>query len=121
MREPGGVHRDPVWRRPFTNKKLVHLMEEEGVQPLQCLMEQGVAWSSHESEVVKELGVEVDECNKVTISQTRVELESEENKENWERELDRSTIGGPAVRNRIAKAHKFLDEKVIAASLGRIV
>ena len=96
-------------------------MKKLGVQPLQCLMEQGVAGSSGESEVLKELGVEVDPGNKVTISQTRVELESQKNKECGKRKLDGATIAGLGVWNGIAKADKLIKEKVILASLGRII
>lgn len=96
-------------------------MKKLGVQPLQCLMEQGVAGRSGEPEVLKELGVEVDPGNKVAISQTRVELECQKNKESGKRKLDRATIAGSGVWNGIAKADKLIKEKVIPASLGRII
>jgi len=77
--------------------------------------------SSLKVESIKEVGIEVDICNKVTIAEPGVELESEKDKEDGERELDRTTMSGPGVRDCIAKADKFVEQKVITASLGRIV
>jgi hypothetical protein len=84
-------------------------------------VEKGMTWSSLEVESIKEVGIEVDICDDVTIAEPRVELESEKDKEDWERELDRSTTLGPSVRDGIAKADKFVEQKVITASLGRTV
>jgi len=78
-------------------------------------VEKGMTGSSLKVESIKEVRIEVDICNKVTIA------ESEKDKEDWERELDRSTMSGPGVRDGIAKADKFVEQKVITASLGRII
>ena len=82
-------------------------------------LEKGMTGSSLEVESIKEVGIEVHICDKVTIAEPGVELESEKDKEDWERELDRSTT--PGVRDGTAKADKFVEQKVITASLGHIV
>jgi len=84
-------------------------------------VEKGMTGSSLKVESIKEVWIEVDKCDKVTIAESEVELESEKDKEDWERELDRSTMSGPGVRDGIAKADKFVEQKVITASFGRIV
>jgi len=84
-------------------------------------VEKGMTGSSLEVESIKEVGIEVDICDKITIAEIGVELESERDKEDGERELDRSTASGPGVRDGIAKADKFVEQKVITASLGRIM
>lgn len=66
-------------------------MDESSVNPLHCLLEKREVWSSVKAESVKEVGVEVDICDKVAISKARVELESREDKEGGEGELHRST------------------------------
>jgi hypothetical protein len=71
-------------------------------------VEKGMTGSSLKVESIKEVGIEVDICDKVTIAESKVELE-------------RSTMSGPGVRDCIAKADKFVEQKVITASLGRIV
>ncbi|MBY8998195.1 MAG: hypothetical protein KGD60_10710 [Candidatus Thorarchaeota archaeon] len=96
-------------------------MKSHRVDPSQRLLKERVAWSSLESELLKEVGIEVDLCNKVTISQTRVELECEQDKESGEGELDRPTPRASDVGNGIAKADKFVEQKMITASLGRIM
>ncbi len=77
--------------------------------------------SSIDTECVKNERVEVDISNKVTVAQTRVKLESKEDKESRKWKLHRMTVRTPDVRDHIAKAHKFFKEKVITASFGRIV
>ena len=87
----------------------------------QCLLKQGVAGSFLKAKTTQQVGVEVHKGDEVTIAESRVELESEEDKENGEWELDRSAVSGPDVGDGIAKADKFVEQKVITASLGRIM
>ena len=96
-------------------------MKSHRADPSQRLLKERVDWSSLEPELLKEVGIEVDLRNKVTISQTRVELECEQDKESGEGELDRPTPPGSDVENGIAKADKFVEQKVIMASLGCIM
>lgn len=77
--------------------------------------------SAGKTKSLKEGGVEVNERNKVTIAQTRVELESQEDEERGKRECDRTTMTESDVRDNIAKAHKLIKEKVLAASFSRIM
>jgi len=65
-------------------------------------VEKGMTGSSLEVESIKEVGIEFEICDKVAVAESRVELESEKNKEDWERQLDRSTMSGPGVRDGIA-------------------
>ena len=121
VREPGGVHCDSSgWRSP-ASKESVHPVKEPGVDTHQCLLKEGVAGSPVESEPPEERGVEVDLGNEVTVAEARVELETEEDKENRERELDRPSTSGSDVRDCIAKDDKLVEQEVIAASLGRIM
>jgi hypothetical protein len=99
----------------------VHSMEKVCVYPCHCLLEQGEMGSPVDSQTVQQKRIEVDRSNKVTIAKTRVELESEEDKECGEGELHLTTMMIPDIGNRIAKADKLFKEKVIAASLGYIV
>jgi len=96
-------------------------MKESCVDTGQCLLKQGVAGSSLKTKTTQQVGVEVDMGYEVTIAESEVELESEKNKESWEWELDRSTVSGSGVGDDIAKADKFVEQKVITASLGRIM
>ena len=96
-------------------------MKESCVDTGQCLLKQGVAGSSLKAKTTQQVGVEVYKGDEVTIAESRVELESEKNEENGEWELDRSAVSGPSVRDGIAKADKFVEQKVITASLGRIM
>ena len=96
-------------------------MKMMSVDSFQGGVEKGMTGSSLEVESIKEVGIEVDICDKVTIAEPEVELESEKDKEDGERELDRTTMSGPGVWDGIAKADKFVEQKVITASLGRIM
>ncbi len=96
-------------------------MKKLGVQPLHCLLKKREVWSSVKTKSIKRIGIEVEIGNKVTIPKAHVELESQQDKESRKWELDRSTMKPPDIRNRIAKADKLIKEKVIPASLGRIV
>ena len=96
-------------------------MKESCVDTGQCLLKQGVAGSSLKAKTTQQVGVEVYKGDEVTIAESRVELESEKNEENGEWELDRSAVSVPGVRDGIAKADKFVEQKVITASLGRIM
>ena len=96
-------------------------MKMMSVDSSQGGVEKGMTGSSLEVESIKEVGIEVDICDKVTIAEPDVELESEKDKEGGERELDRTTMSGPRVRDGIAKADKFVEQEVITASLGRII
>jgi len=91
------------------------------VDSFQGGVEKGMTGSSLEVESIKEVGIEFDICDKVTIAEPGVELESEKDKEDGERKLDRSTTSKPGVPDGIAKGHKLFKQEVIAASLGRIV
>ena len=95
-------------------------MNELCVEPLHCLLDEEEVRSSVKTKSLKEEGVEVDIGYEVTIAESGVELESEKNKEDWERELDMSVMSGPGVRDGIAKADKFVEQKVVTASLSRI-
>ena len=96
-------------------------MKKSCVDTGQCLLKQGVAGSSLKAKTTQQVGVEVDMGYEVTIAESEVELESEKNKESGEWELDRSAVSGPSVGDSIAKADKFVEQKVITASLGRIM
>jgi len=96
-------------------------VEELGVEPPHCLLDKREVWSSLKTESVKKVGIEVEICNKVTIPKSHVELESQKDKESGEWKLHRPTMRASDVRNSIAKADKFIEQKVIAASLGRIM
>lgn len=96
-------------------------MEKLCVQSLYCLLEKGEVWSPVDSQTVQQKRIEVDISNKVTISKTSVELESQENKECGEGKLYWATMSTPDVGDRIAKADKLIKQKVITASLGRII
>ena len=96
-------------------------MNELCVEPLHCLLDEGEVRSSVKTKSLKEVGVEVDEGHEVSVTKTGVKLESEKDKESGEWELDRSTMSGPGVRDGIAKADKLVEQKVITASLGRIM
>jgi len=98
-----------------------HSMKESCVDTGQCLLKQGVAGGSLKAKTTQQVGVEVYKGNEVTIAESRVELESKKNEENGEWELDRSAVSGPGVGDDIAKADKFVEQKVITASLGRIM
>ena len=76
---------------------------------------------SRETQSIEKRGIEVDRSDKVTIPQSRIELESKEDKERGKGELNRTTTPIPGVRDYIAKAHKLIKEEVIAASFGRVV
>ncbi len=84
-------------------------MKMMSVDSAQGGVEKGMTGSSLKVESVKEVRIEVDICDKVTIAEPEVELESEKDKEDGERELDRTTMSGPGVRDCIAKAHKFVE------------
>ena len=96
-------------------------MKELCVQSSHCLLEKREVWNSGEPQPLKKRGIEDDISNKVTVAQTRVKLESKEDKESRKWKLHRTTMRTPDVRDHIAKAHKFFKEKVITASFGRIV
>ena len=96
-------------------------MKESCVDTGQCLLKQGVAGSSLKTKTTQQAGVEVDMGYEVTIAESEVELESEKNKESWEWELDKSAVSGSGVGDGIAKADKFVEQKAITASLGRIM
>jgi hypothetical protein len=46
VREPGGVHGQVLWRRSLPGKEFVHSVKELSVDPLQGLVERGIAWRS---------------------------------------------------------------------------
>ncbi len=87
MREPGGVHSKVPGRRSLPRTKLVHSVGEVGVQARQCLVEDGVAGSSCKTELFKEVRGEGELSHKDPVAESRVDLESEENKESWEWEV----------------------------------
>jgi len=91
------------------------------VDSFQSGVEQGMSGRSLEVESIKEMEIEIDMCDKVTIAEPGVELESKKNKEGGERELEKLTMFGLGVGDSFAKADKFVERKVITASLGRIV
>ena len=96
-------------------------MNELCVEPLHCLLDEGEVRSSVKTKSLKEVGVEVDEGHEVSVTKTGVKLESEKDKESGEWKFDGLTVSGPGVGDGIAKADKFVEQKVITASLGRIV
>ena len=121
VREPRGIHCKATRWWTVPGKELVHSVKESSVDPPQGLVERGVAWSPVKTECVKERGIEVDICNKVTVPKSRVELESEKDKESGKWKLDWSATSGFDVRHRIAKSHKLFEEEVIPASFGRVI
>ena len=96
-------------------------MKKVGVQALQSCVKKRTTRGPGKTKFLKEGGVEVNESNKVTISKTRVELESKKDEERRKRECDRSTMTGSDVRDSIAKAHKLIKQKLKAARFGRIM
>jgi hypothetical protein len=79
------------------------------VDSFQGSVEKGMTGNFLEVEPIKEVEIEVDMCDKVTIAESGVELESEKGKEDRERELDRSTMSEPGVRDGAAKADRFVE------------
>ena len=77
--------------------------------------------SSIDTQCIENTRVEVDISNKVTIAESRIELEEEKDKESGKGELHRTTTSGSDVRDHIAKAHKLFKEEVKTASFGRFI
>lgn len=63
----------------------------------------------------KEVGIEVDMSYKVAISESRIELESEKNRECGKGKLNRTAASRPDVRDSSAKAHKLFEQEMIAS------
>ena len=86
-------------------------MKMMSVNSFQGGVEKGMTGSSFEAESIKEVGIEVDICDKVTIAELGIELEFEKNKESGKGELDRSTMSGLGVGDGIAKVTGSLSRK----------
>ncbi len=95
-------------------------MEESGVQSLQCLLKEGVGGghsrpSRSRSSGVKELS------NEVSVTETRVELETQKNKEGRDGKVWRSAEGGTSSRYHNTKVDKFIKQELRVTRPGCIV
>ncbi len=121
MREPGGVHSDILGRRSLSCNESVHAMEELGVQSLHSLLQDGIAGSSCKTESLEEKWVEGELRHEGPVAESRIELESKEDKESGKREVRRSSEGGGPVRYHIAKLDKFIKQELNVTRSGCVV
>ncbi len=96
-------------------------MEELSVQARQCVLEDGITWSSFKTEVFKEKWVGLELCHESPVAESPVELKSKENKECGKGKIRRSSEGGGSVWYHIAKLDKFIKQELRVTKLGCIV
>jgi hypothetical protein len=95
-------------------------MKQSCVDPFDRLLEEGEVLGSPQTKSLQERGIEGEMCDKVTVSQSSVELEPEKDEEGGQGELDPSATTCSGIRDSIAKTHKLVKEEVKAASFGRV-
>ena len=83
-------------------------MEEVSVQFLQCLLKDGVGGRSRKTESMEEKWCKRKLSNEVSVAESRVELEAQEDKKSWEWEVWRSSEGRGLGWYHIAKIDKFI-------------
>jgi hypothetical protein len=96
-------------------------MEELGVQSLHSLLKDGIAGSSCKTELFKEKWVELELSHEGSVAESRVELESKEDKESGKREVRRSSEGGGPGWYHIAKLDKFIKQELNVTRPGCVV
>jgi hypothetical protein len=95
-------------------------MKQSCVDPFDRFLEEGEVWGSPQTKSLQERGIEGELCDKVTVSQSSVELEPEKDEEGGQGKLDPSAMTCSGVWDSIAKDNKLVKQKVKVASFGRV-
>ncbi|MBS3795925.1 MAG: sulfotransferase, partial [Candidatus Thorarchaeota archaeon] len=121
MRKPRGVHCDASGRGSPPGEQPVHAVQKLGVQSLECLLEDGIAWSSRKTEVMQQLRVTGELGHEGPVAETRVELEAQEDKESREGKVRRSSEGRGLLGDHSTKVDKLIKQELRVTRPGCVV